>query len=97
VLRKRSGPEFDEVVAITAKHTGARPDLIRRGFPYQDRELRARGPQGAPVIHVVVGWRPAHRGANLINGSGIMEVVRASLRRERAMGLVVTGVSSRGS
>ena len=40
VLRKRSGPEFDEVVAITAKHTGARPDLIRRGFPYQDRDGR---------------------------------------------------------
>jgi NitT/TauT family transport system substrate-binding protein len=37
---KRSGPEFDEVVAITAKHTGARPDLIRRGFPYQDRDGR---------------------------------------------------------
>src|SRR5207247_1452290 len=40
VLRKRSGPEFDEVVAITAKHTGARPDLIRRGFPYPDRAGR---------------------------------------------------------
>src|SRR5439155_1685575 len=40
VLRKRSGPAFDEVVAITAKHTGARPDLIRRGFPYQDRDGR---------------------------------------------------------
>src|SRR3989442_1502430 len=40
VLRKRSGPEFDEVVAITAKHTGARADLIRRGFPYQDRDGR---------------------------------------------------------
>jgi len=95
VLRKRSGPEFDEVVALTAKHTGARPDLIRRGFPYQDRdgrlmpgdierqtawwyaagphqgadrgagrrrrELPARGPQGAPVIHVVLGSRPGRR------------------------------------
>jgi len=40
VLRKRSGPEFDEVVALTAKHTGARPDLIRRGFPSQDRDGR---------------------------------------------------------
>jgi NitT/TauT family transport system substrate-binding protein len=40
VLRKKSGPEFEEVVAITAKYTGARPELIRRGFPYQDRDGR---------------------------------------------------------
>ncbi|PYN66252.1 MAG: ABC transporter substrate-binding protein [Candidatus Rokuibacteriota bacterium] len=40
VLRKKSGPEFDEVVAITATYTGARPELIRRGFPYQDRDGR---------------------------------------------------------
>lgn len=40
VLTRRSGPEFDEVVAITAKYTGASPDLIRKGFPYQDRDGR---------------------------------------------------------
>jgi NitT/TauT family transport system substrate-binding protein len=40
VLRKASGPAYDEVVAITAKYTGAAPDLIRRGFPYQDRDGR---------------------------------------------------------
>jgi NitT/TauT family transport system substrate-binding protein len=40
VLALRSGPEFDEVVAITAKYTGASPDLIRKGFPYQDRDGR---------------------------------------------------------
>ena len=40
VLTRKSGPEFEEVVAITAKYTGARPDLIRRGFPYQDRDGR---------------------------------------------------------
>jgi NitT/TauT family transport system substrate-binding protein len=40
VLAKRSGPAFDEVVAITAKYTGASPDLIRKGFPYQDRDGR---------------------------------------------------------
>lgn len=27
-------------VALTAKYTGASPDLIRRGFPYQDRDGR---------------------------------------------------------
>ncbi len=40
VLKRRSGPDYDEVVAITAKYTGARPELIRRGFPYQDRDGR---------------------------------------------------------
>jgi NitT/TauT family transport system substrate-binding protein len=40
VLNRKSGPEFDELVAITAKYTGARPELIRRGFPYQDRDGR---------------------------------------------------------
>jgi NitT/TauT family transport system substrate-binding protein len=40
VLKKTSGPGYDEVVAITAKYTGAAPELIRRGFPYQDRDGR---------------------------------------------------------
>jgi NitT/TauT family transport system substrate-binding protein len=40
VLAGTSGPAFDEVVAITAKYTGASPDLIRKGFPYQDRDGR---------------------------------------------------------
>jgi NitT/TauT family transport system substrate-binding protein len=40
VLARKSGPDFDEVVAITAKYTGASPDLIRKGFPYQDRDGR---------------------------------------------------------
>ena len=40
VLARKSGPAFDEVVAITAKYTGATPDLIRKGFPYQDRDGR---------------------------------------------------------
>ena len=40
VLKEKSGPAFDDVVAITAKYTGARPELIRRGFPYQDRDGR---------------------------------------------------------
>lgn len=40
VVKKKSGPDFDEVVALTAKYTGARPELVRRGFPYQDRDGR---------------------------------------------------------
>src|SRR5262245_42904661 len=30
------GPGYDELVAITARYTGAAPDVIRLGFPYQD-------------------------------------------------------------
>ena len=40
VLTQKGGPAYDEVVAITAKHTGAPPAIIRRGFPYQDRDGR---------------------------------------------------------
>ena len=40
VLTKKGGPAYDEVVAITAKYTGAPPAIIRRGFPYQDRDGR---------------------------------------------------------
>ena len=40
VLASKSGPAFEEVVAITARYTGAGPDLIRKGFPYQDRDGR---------------------------------------------------------
>lgn len=34
------GPEYDEVLAITARYTGAAPAVIRVGFPYQDRNGR---------------------------------------------------------
>jgi NitT/TauT family transport system substrate-binding protein len=40
VLTTKGGPAYDEVVAITAKYTGAPPAIIRRGFPYQDRDGR---------------------------------------------------------
>jgi NitT/TauT family transport system substrate-binding protein len=40
VLKSKGGPAYDEVVAITARYTGAAPDLIRKGFPYQDRDGR---------------------------------------------------------
>jgi NitT/TauT family transport system substrate-binding protein len=34
------GPSYDDVVNITAKYTGAKPEIIRVGFPYQDRNGR---------------------------------------------------------
>ena len=34
------GANYDEVVAITAKYTGARPEIIKLGFPFQDRNGR---------------------------------------------------------
>jgi len=38
--RREPGAHYDEVVAVTAKYTGAAPDVIRLGFPYQDRNGR---------------------------------------------------------
>jgi NitT/TauT family transport system substrate-binding protein len=40
VLARKSGAAYEEVVAVTAKYTGASADLIRKGFPYQDRDGR---------------------------------------------------------
>lgn len=31
------GAHYDDVVDITARYTGARPEIIKLGFPYQDR------------------------------------------------------------
>jgi NitT/TauT family transport system substrate-binding protein len=40
VIAQKHGPAYDELVALTARYTGAAPDLIRKGFPYQDRDGR---------------------------------------------------------
>jgi NitT/TauT family transport system substrate-binding protein len=41
VLARKDGPGWDEVVAITARYTGATPEIVRAGgFPYQDRDGR---------------------------------------------------------
>ncbi len=34
------GANYDDVVATTVKYTGARPEVIKLGFPYQDRNGR---------------------------------------------------------
>jgi NitT/TauT family transport system substrate-binding protein len=38
--RPAPGANYDEVVRITAKYTEARPEVIRLGFPFQDRNGR---------------------------------------------------------
>src|SRR6266508_3096372 len=35
--RPAPGANYDEVVQITARYTGARPEIIKIGFPFQDR------------------------------------------------------------
>ena len=40
VLAGKGGAAYDEVVAITARYTGAPPPVITLGFPYQDRSGR---------------------------------------------------------
>ena len=40
VLAGKGGAAYDEVVAITARYTGAPPAVITLGFPYQDRSGR---------------------------------------------------------
>jgi NitT/TauT family transport system substrate-binding protein len=36
----RPGANYDEVVAVTARYTGSTPEIVKRGFPYQDRNGR---------------------------------------------------------
>jgi NitT/TauT family transport system substrate-binding protein len=38
--RAAHGANYDEVVEITARYTGARPEIIKLGFPFQDRNGR---------------------------------------------------------
>lgn len=38
--RPAPGANYDEVVRITARYTGARPEIIKLGFPFQDRSGR---------------------------------------------------------
>jgi NitT/TauT family transport system substrate-binding protein len=38
--RPAPGADYDEAVRITAKYTEARPEVIRLGFPFQDRNGR---------------------------------------------------------
>ena len=45
VLMQKDGrlvpsPNYDDVVTITAKYTGASPEIIKLGFPFQDKNGR---------------------------------------------------------
>lgn len=55
--RPAPGANYEEVVQITAKYTGARPEVIRLGFPYQDRNGRLLSTD----IERQMQWWTAHR------------------------------------
>ena len=46
------GAHYDEVVEITARYTGARPEIIKLGFPFQDRSGRLL----VPDIERQISW-----------------------------------------
>ena len=50
------GAGYDELVAITARYTGAAPEVIRLGFPYQDRNGRLL----VPDIEKQMKWWVSH-------------------------------------
>ena len=54
--RSAHGPSYDEVVEITARYTGARPEIIRLGFPFQDRNGRLL----VPDIERQMAWWAAN-------------------------------------
>ncbi len=54
--QRAHGPAYDEVVAITAKYTGARPEIIKLGFPFQDRNGRLL----VPDIERQITWWAAN-------------------------------------
>ncbi len=54
--RPAPGANYDEVVQITAKYTGAKPEVIKIGFPYQDRNGRLL----VPDIEKQMRWWVEH-------------------------------------
>ncbi|HKZ06094.1 MAG TPA: ABC transporter substrate-binding protein [Methylomirabilota bacterium] len=50
------GAAYDEVVDITARYTGAKPEIIKVGFPYQDRNGRLL----VPDIEKQIKWWVSH-------------------------------------
>jgi NitT/TauT family transport system substrate-binding protein len=75
-----AGPAYDDVVSITAKYTGAPPEVIRVGFAYQDRDGRL---DAADVARQVAWYHragmitapPSIR--DLVDGSFLDEALRA--------------------
>lgn len=81
VIKQKGGPAYEEVVAITAKYTGASPDLIRKGFPYQDRDGRL---MPGDVGKQLAWW---HRHGQLKVPLKEADVVDESFLREALAGL----------
>jgi NitT/TauT family transport system substrate-binding protein len=50
------GAAYEEVVEITARYTGAKPEVIRLGLPYQDRNGRLY----VPDIEKQIAWWVKH-------------------------------------
>jgi NitT/TauT family transport system substrate-binding protein len=70
------GPQYEEVVAITARYTDASPDVIRVGFPYQDRDGRL----DVPDIARQLAWY--HRAGMLSRSLAPRDLVDASFLEE---------------
>jgi len=81
VLARKSGPQYDEVVAITAKYTEATPDIIRVGFPYQDRDGRL----DVPDIARQLAWY--HRAGMATRALAPSDLVDTALLDEALRGL----------
>jgi NitT/TauT family transport system substrate-binding protein len=54
--RVEPGAGYEEVVDITARYTGAKPEIIKLGFPYQDRNGRLL----VPDIEKQIKWWVTH-------------------------------------
>jgi NitT/TauT family transport system substrate-binding protein len=70
--KPRPGPNYEDVVAITARYTDAKPDIIRVGFPYQDRDGRL----DVADITRQLGWY--HRAGMVTRALGPRDLVDAS-------------------
>jgi NitT/TauT family transport system substrate-binding protein len=81
VLARKAGPQYDEVVAVTAKYTEATPEIIRVGFPYQDRDARL----DAQDIARQLAWY--HRAGMVTRALAPADLVDTALLEEALRGL----------
>jgi NitT/TauT family transport system substrate-binding protein len=81
VLARKAGPQYDEVVAVTAKYTEATPEIIRVGFPYQDRDARL----DAQDIARQLAWY--HRTGMVTRALAPADLVDTALLEEALRGL----------
>jgi NitT/TauT family transport system substrate-binding protein len=78
--KRPAGPAYDEVVAVTARYTGATPEVVRAGFPYQDRDGRI---DAADVGRQLAWYHKAGmvtaplQARDLVDGSFLEEALRA--------------------